>query len=72
MKIPAPSLTKSVLRVFRPPSMTKSEETPAILWDEDKSKALTKKVLWKLDTRVLPALALVRLRCSSMPSHFTY
>ena len=40
--------------------MSRTEQVPLEFADPEKRKALTKKVLWKLDTHVLPALALVR------------
>lgn len=41
--------------------MSTVEHAPAEFLDPVKSKALTKRVLWKLDTHVLPALALLWL-----------
>lgn len=47
-------------------TMSPAEHVPAEFSDPVKSKALTKRVLWKLDTHVLPALALVRPCSQSM------
>ncbi|GJE84157.1 MFS general substrate transporter [Phanerochaete sordida] len=41
--------------------MSRTEQVPLEFADPAKRKALTKKVLWKLDTHVLPALALLWL-----------
>lgn len=45
--------------------MLQVEQVPLAFTDPVQGKALTKKVLWKLDTHVLPALALVREFCRS-------
>lgn len=41
--------------------MSTVEPVPAHFTDPETNKKLTRRVLWKLDTRILPALALVRV-----------
>jgi hypothetical protein len=48
--------------------MSQTQTTPLEFLDPVQSKALTKKVLWKLDTHVLPALALVSILALSISS----
>ena len=46
--------------------MKMQHTTPAAYTDPQKVKSLTRKVLWKLDLHVLPALALVCTRVLSI------
>ena len=52
--------------------MSPIEQAPSDFTDPVKNKELTKRVLWKLDTHVLPALVLVRPRLQSMWSNYIH